>query len=80
MKVYVLVYEFATWTEQGGEILGIYSTKASAYDSMVAEAKSRNWKDLGDERAYKATESYIFLRIDWELTRTLRIEEYDVKN
>ena len=80
MKVYVLAYEYESWTESAKEILGIYLTKASAYDSLLKEAKDRNWKDNGDERYYKLTDDYLMYRYDWEMVRTLQIEEYEAKN
>lgn len=80
MKVYVLTYEFETWTDKSKQIVGIYLTKPLAYASMLKEAENRNWKNNGDDRYYKLTDDYLMYRYDWELVRTLQIEEYEVKN
>lgn len=80
MKVYVLSYEFESWTDQGKEILSIHLTHSSAYDSMIAEANARGWKDRSDEKWYKVTDNYVMNKQDWEIVRTLQIGEYEVKN
>lgn len=80
MKVYVLSYEFESYTDQGKQILSIHLTHVSAYASMMDEANARGWKDRGNEKWYKVTNEYIMNRQDWEIVKTLQIEEYDVKN
>ena len=80
MKVYILQYQYETWTDQSSEVLGIYLTKESAYASMMKEVVDRRWKDVGDEKTFKVTDTYVMYRPDWEVVKTLQIEEYEVKN
>ena len=79
MTVFLLKYGYETWTEQSTEVVGVYLTKQSAYADMTKEANNRDWKNNGDEKTFKATDSYIMYRPDWEIVKTLQIEEYEVR-